>query len=274
MPKGLGSWAQAPLALTVAEVAFEKRGDFAEAIRVLADLQRSGEYPIHASGEVQELSVTQGSDQFRVEQIKAPYSVFANALRTLAVRALPERFAYFDTDYAGNFPGFLARFAHAFAIWQKAAPMLTLKEVRLRTLDICLPPSSERLEDWLRPQWHSGVSTEGSVGLAVRDAPAQFGSLHVRVRDAYADADRRVQLPADLSDAPVRLPEVLAGAAPGSRRVAVVDLERVIRGIKTTAEVADRLQAAHGDLDRAFESVFTPAAMAYFRNGPEEQDHA
>lgn len=273
MPKGLGSWAQAPLALTVAEVTFEKRGDFAEAIQALAELQRSGEYPLHQAGELQELMFVHAQDQFRIDQTKIPFSVFANAQRTLAVRALPERFAYFDTEYTDNFPGFLSRFSHAFEVWRGAAPKLTLKEVRLRTLDICIPPSTFQLEEWLRPEWRSGVSTDGSMGLAVRDAPARSGSSHVRVRDAYVAANGRVALPADLVDAPVRLPSTLAVAGAERCRVATLDLERVIRGVETTAELPAQLHTAHEDLDRAFESVFTKAALTYFRTGILEQDH-
>lgn len=96
---------------------------------------------------------------------------------------------------------------------------------------------------------------------------------YVRVRDAYVAANGRVALPADLVDAPVRLPSTLAVAGAERCRVATLDLERVIRGVETTAELPAQLHTAHEDLDRAFESVFTKAALTYFRTGILEQDH-
>ncbi|MCB1635211.1 MAG: hypothetical protein KDI51_11525 [Xanthomonadales bacterium] len=256
------------MALSIIEIVYAKRAKFPEEIQTLGDLQQSGRYPFVEDGTIKELKVHAGPDQFQVKSEDSTCRVLTNAARTVAARVMATKLTFFDADYADDFGGTLSRLRDVLDCWAKAATALTLSELRLRTLDVAVPPQDVDLARWLRPSWHAGdLGKSGSQGMAIRDTALADGVMHVRVRTAEVEPGQKVIPPPDLMTAVhVRLPKSLMGPFDRPARVAIVDVERVI-GVEGLAleRIESLLTTAHAETKAAFESVFEDSALDYFR---------
>lgn len=268
MPKGLGSWPRAPLVLSVIEIGYAKRAKFSEEAAALGDLQTRGLYPFVEEGTLKEFKVQTSPEKIEVTTEDSPSWVLANESKTVAARVLPTKLTFFDADYEGDFTGSLRRLHEVLDTWSRSAASLTITEVRVRTFDVALPPESIGLQRWLRQKWHAGdIDSRHSSGMAIRDYPKGDGSLHVRVRSRSVKANQRIAPPPDLMMAVnIKLPSDLVGPYRGDSSIAMVDVERVVKGERIALEDIDSLlSAAHEDASREFEGVFEKLALDYFR---------
>lgn len=268
MAKCLGSWARAPLALSVIEIGYAKRANFREEVQALGALQQSGEYPFVEDGKVIELKVQSAADQLQVQHEESECRVFVNANRSVAARVLPTKLSFFDADYSGNFRGSTQRLRSVLDQWSVAARALTINEVRVRTLDVACPPDGTSLSSWLCQKWHAGdLEAPGSRGISVRDFDRPDGSYHIRVRTVHIKPKQKIGPPPDLMMAVhVKLPTDLVGPFDREAVVAIVDVERVVKSEGFSVENLDEvLLKAHDEATTGFEDVFEGAAIDYFR---------
>jgi len=268
MAKCLGSWARAPLVLSVIEIGYAKRANFSDEVKALGALQQSGQYPFVEDGSVHELKVQTTGDQIQVHTEVTECRVFMNANRSVAARILPTKLSFFDADYSGNFRGSTQRLREVLDKWSAAALALTINEVRVRTLDVACPPEGGKLNSWLSPKWQAGdLDASSSRGMAIRDFDRSDGSFHIRVRTIRLKPKQKIAPPPDLMMAvPVKLPTDLVGPFSRESLIAVVDVERVVKveGFKLD-RLEDVLSTAHDEASNGFENVFERAAIDYFR---------
>lgn len=268
MPKGLGSWPNAPLVLTIAEVAFADRALFADEAGKLGVLQQSGTYPLFSRGKIETFAIDKRNDGVRFETKSIDFVQYQTKSKSLACRVFADKLAFFDADYSNDFSGFVERLTHLWAIWSGAAPGLAVQSLRLRTLDVAIPEHGAEFCDWLLPSWCAGSPGATSTGLAMRDTRLGDGTLHVRVRNGIADANEAMQLAPDLGQVPVQLAKELTGPFRASTPVIIIDCERVLQlGSSEADAIASALSQAHGELKEAFTAVLQPAALHHFQNG-------
>lgn len=268
MTQCLGSWARAPLVLSVIEIGYAKRANFAEEVKALGSLQQSGAYPFVEDGKLFELKVQSSVDQLQVEKEESECRVLTNEAKSVAARVLPTKLTLFDADYSGNFRGSIERLHQVLDKWIHAAPALTINEVRVRTLDVACPPEGTTLTDWLRPKWQAGdLGAPASRGLAIRDFGKPDGSFHIRVRTVGVKSRQKVAPPPDLMMAVhVNLATSLIGPFDREAVIAIVDVERVVKEEAFKLDVLeDVLVRAHDEASAGFEEVFEDVAIDYFR---------
>lgn len=268
MARCLGSWARAPLVLSVIEIGYAKRANFLEEVKALGALQQSGAYPFVEDGKVIELKVQGAADQLQVQLEESECRVFVNVSKTVAARILPTKLSFFDADYTDNFPGSTRRLREVLDKWSVAARALTINEVRVRTVDVACPPDGISLNSWLCQKWHAGdLEASGSRGISVRDFDRPDGSHHIRVRTLRIKPKEKIGPPPELMMAVhVKLPTNLVGPFDREAVVAIVDVERVVKSEGFSLESLDAvLLKAHDEASAGFEDVFESTAIDYFR---------
>lgn len=268
MARCLGSWARAPLVLSVIEIGYAKRANFGEEVKALGALQQSGAYPFVEDGKVFELKVQSSADQLQVEKEESDCRVLMNEAKSVAARVLPTKLSFFDADYSGNFRGSIQRLREVLDKWTQAAPALIINEVRVRTLDVACPPEGTTLNAWLCQKWQAGdLGAPASRGMAIRDFGKPDGSFHIRVRTVGVKPRQKVAPPPDLMMAVhVNLPSSLIGPFDREAVIAIVDVERVVKVEAFKLDVLeDALMRAHEEASAGFEDVFEGAAIDYFR---------
>lgn len=268
MAKCLGSWARAPLVLSVIELGYARRANFGEEKKALGALQQTGAYPFVEDGKVFELKVQNSADQLQVEKEESDCRVLMNEAKSVAARILPTKLSFFDAEYSGNFRGSIQRLREVLDKWKEAAPALIINEVRVRTLDVAFPPEGTTLNAWLCQKWQAGdLDAPDSRGMALRDFRKPDGSFHIRVRTIGVKPRQKVGPPPDLMMAVhVNLPASLIGPFDREAVIAIIDIERVVKGDAFKLdELEDVLLRAHEEATTGFEGVFERAAIDYFR---------